>query len=327
MRRWLPPSASAIGYQTVWFDVSPWIATMAGPRPGHSCVASVMESTGTCCTRRPLVGARADLLVEVLQPLGGEPRRLAVRDDLPLVRLDLGDRFGEAVGDLGRERERAMVVGVDQVARLDPETADLDGQAEVVHVHVGVRHRDVGGGELEAERAHLVEIPDRAVREDAGTAERLVDVRLDLAPLGALAARLVEVVHDDDARRRDGADVVPPRERGRPVPLEGRGLGADERGDRVADKRPQLGEERADLGGHEPLAPRADVERFDPVREARARDLLEGVDRIHQIESFRRRISRAFSLSAASCTEDRFGFTASARSKYSSARVGWSSWR
>src|SRR2546425_9263967 len=110
-------------------------------------------------------------------------------------------------------------------------------------------------------------------------------------------------------------------------PRDGRRLRADERGDRVADERPELGEERADLGGHEPLVPRADVERFDPVRDARARDLLEGVDQVHQIVSFRRRISRAFSLSAASCTEDRFGLTASARSKYSSARVGWSSWR
>src|SRR2546430_2738693 len=213
MSRCLPPSASAIGYQTVWFDVSPWIATTAGPRPGHSCVASVMVSTVTRCTRRLLVGARSDLLVEAFQSLRGERRRLAVGDDLPLVRLDLRDRLGEAVGDLGRDRERAMVVGADQ--------------------------------------------------------------------------------------RRDG----------------------------VTGEGSELGEERADLGGHEPLASRTDVERLDPVREARARDLLEGVDEVHQIESFRCRISRAFSWSAASCTEDRFGFTASARSKYSSARVGWSSWR
>src|SRR3989441_161247 len=314
MSRWLPPSASAIGYQTVWFDVSPWIATTAGPRPGHSCVASVMVSTVTRCTRRLLVGARPDLLVEAFQSLRGERRRLAVGDDLPLVRLDLRDRLGEAVGDLGRDRERAMVVGVDQVAGLHPEPADLDGQAEIDHVH-------------EAERAYLVEVPHRAVREDAGAAERLVDVRLDLAPLRPLAARIVEIVDDDDAWGRDGQDVVPPRERGGPVPLPGRGLGADQRRDGVTGEGSELGEERADLGGHEPLASRTDVERLDPVREARARDLLEGVDEVHQIESFRCRISRAFSWSAASCTEDRFGFTASARSKYSSARVGWSSWR
>src|SRR2546425_3179738 len=49
-------------------------------------------------------------------------------------------------------------------------------------------------------------------------------------------------------------------------PRDGRRLRADERGDRVADERPELGEERADLGGHEPLVPRADVERFDPVQ-------------------------------------------------------------
>src|SRR5438093_682324 len=142
-----------------------------------------------------------------------------------------------------------------------------------------------------------------------------------------LAARIVEIVDDDDAWGRDGQDVVPPRERGGPVPLPGRGLGADQRRDGVTGEGSELGEERADLGGHEPLASRTDVERLDPVREARARDLLEGVDEVHQIESFRCRISSAFSCSAPSCTEDRFGFTASARSKYSSARVGWSSWR
>src|SRR2546422_10370937 len=158
----LPPSASAIGYQTVWFDVSPWIATTAGPRPGHSCVASVMVSTVTRCTRRLLVGARPDLLVEAFQSLRGERRRLAVGDDLPLVRLDLLDRLGEAAGDLGRDRERAMVGGVDQVAGLHPEPADLDGQAEIDHVHVGGRPRDGGGGALEPERASPAEAPPEA---------------------------------------------------------------------------------------------------------------------------------------------------------------------
>src|SRR3989475_10438446 len=104
----LPPSASAIGYQTVWFDVSPWIATTAGPRPGHSCVASVMVSTVTRCTRRLLGGAPPDLLVEAFQPLRGERRRLAVGDDLPLVRLDLRARLAEALGDPGPDRGRAM---------------------------------------------------------------------------------------------------------------------------------------------------------------------------------------------------------------------------
>src|SRR3989475_9976702 len=133
----LPPSASATGYQTGWFDVSPWIATTAGPRPGHSCVASVMVSTVTRCTRRLLVGARSDLLVEAFQSLRGERRRLAVGDDLPLVRLDLRDRLGEAVGRLRRARERAMVVGVDQVAGLPPDPPGLDAQAEIDPVPAG----------------------------------------------------------------------------------------------------------------------------------------------------------------------------------------------
>ena len=90
-------------------------------------------------------------------------------------------------------RDRPVLVGVDEVTGLHPRAADLHRQAEVHRVDVGVRHGHVGGGELEAERLDLVEVAHRAVGDHAGAAERLVDVGLHLAPLGPLAAGLVEV--------------------------------------------------------------------------------------------------------------------------------------
>src|SRR4029077_1379269 len=118
-------------------------------------------------------------------------------DDLALVGLDLRDGFGDLWRDLVGKHHHAVLIAMDQVARLDPDAADLDGDAEVHHVDVGVRDGHVGGAELELDRAALVQIAYRAVAHDAHAAERAVDVRLDLAPLGALAAGVVEIVDHD----------------------------------------------------------------------------------------------------------------------------------
>ena len=99
---------------------------------------------------------------------------------------------------------------MDEVTGLHPQAADLYRQPEVHHVHVGVRDGHVGGGELEAERLDLVEVAHRAVGDHPGTAERLVDVGLHLAHWRPLAARVVQVVDDDDPRGRNRQDIVPP---------------------------------------------------------------------------------------------------------------------
>jgi hypothetical protein len=51
-----------------------------------------------------------------------------------------------------------VLVSVEEIPGLDPEAPDLHGQPEVDHVDVGVGHGDVSGGELEAQRLHLVEV-------------------------------------------------------------------------------------------------------------------------------------------------------------------------
>src|SRR2546421_1424655 len=122
--------------------------TMVGSPPGQTRVAS---ATSPACTRSMrLVRSGPDLAVEVLELLRGEAGRLTDRDDLPLVRFDIRHRLRDLVGDLVGNGGGTVLVGVDQIAGLDPEPTHLHGNAEVDHVHPRVRHGDVRRGELEA---------------------------------------------------------------------------------------------------------------------------------------------------------------------------------
>ena len=105
-----------------------------------------------------------------------------------------------------------------------------------------------------------------------------MDVRLHLAPLGALPPRLVDVVDDDDARGGDAHDEVPPAVEARAVAVDGTGLGPDHAGGGVAHERPELGKEPADLRGDVALFAGPDLEGLDGIGHAGAGDLLERVD-------------------------------------------------
>ena len=83
----------------------------------------------------------------------------------------------------------AVLVGVNQVARLDLDTADHDGRAKIDEPDVRVTDTRVQAEELEAEGLHLVEVPRAATRDVADTAELLVDGRIDLAKLGTKPRR------------------------------------------------------------------------------------------------------------------------------------------
>src|SRR5262245_29169997 len=128
-----------------------------GLRPRHSARGEVRKGGGSPPPRM-LVGSGTDLLVELLELVRGEAGRLARGDDLPLVGFHFGDGVGNAASDVVRDRHHAVLVEVDEIAGLDPHAADLHGNAEVDHVDVGVRHRDVRGRELELERPDLVEV-------------------------------------------------------------------------------------------------------------------------------------------------------------------------
>src|SRR6266850_3524133 len=83
----------------------------------------------TLVTPRPsrgaprLVRAGPDLLVERLELVGREVLRLADADDLPLVGLHLGHRLRDLRRDVGGDRHHAVLIGMDEVARLHPQAA------------------------------------------------------------------------------------------------------------------------------------------------------------------------------------------------------------
>src|SRR5512145_373936 len=161
-----------------------------------ACTASAMTTvrSARCGGRMTIgsIGSGSDLLVELLELVDREVLGPAALDDLALVGVHPGDALGNLGGDLRWNADHAVVIAVDQVARLQPQAADLDGQAEVHHVDPGVGDGDVGRRELEAQGPDLVEVPHGAVGHDAHAPERPVDVGLNFRPLRALATGIVQ---------------------------------------------------------------------------------------------------------------------------------------
>src|SRR3990170_3748849 len=76
---------SAMLRQQTWLAVSPWMHTMAGPVPGHSCTASETPSAGTRGMARLLLvldGRRRLLRRELANQRGDEPRHIGLGDEL-----------------------------------------------------------------------------------------------------------------------------------------------------------------------------------------------------------------------------------------------------
>ena len=58
-----------------------------------------------------------------------------------------------------------MLVGVNQLARLDLLAKHLDGAAPADRAAVGMAHRQLPGERLEARPLHLVEVADGAIHD------------------------------------------------------------------------------------------------------------------------------------------------------------------
>ena len=101
-----------------------------------------------------------------------------------------------------------MLVGVDQVAGVDLDPADLDGRAEIDQPDIGVADAGIEAEELEPEGPDLVEVARAAAGDVADAAELLVDRRGDLAELGTEAGRIVEVLADGDLGAGPAGDVA-----------------------------------------------------------------------------------------------------------------------
>src|SRR5215469_358962 len=150
-----------------------------------------------------VVGARESLA----QILDAETRRFAgVEDHLFALGEQVGG-FGNLAGDVQRDDHRTVPVGMDQIVLRYHHAGDAHGFAEFDDVDIGVRRHDRSGEDKKVLRPD-VDVAHRAVGDDADAAERLVDVRLDLAPERAEAdIGTVDVLHDAQGRMRRGAEA------------------------------------------------------------------------------------------------------------------------
>lgn len=123
----------------------------------------------------------------------------------------------------------------------------------------------------------LIQVADTAVGHGARASQGLVDIALHLAPEGADRRGVVEVLDDHDPGQRRLQDEVPPVEiDGRLVGRRRRSGGPHARRHGIAGHHPQLREDTADFGAHEPGAARADVEGLDGIGHGRRVVTLQG---------------------------------------------------
>ena len=150
-------------------------------------------------------GSCSDRRLDRLDRRAGRARR---RDDHRFLARQLLQRRLQRRDLLDRHDDGAVPVGVNEVAALHRHAVDVDVDAVVDDMHIGVRRRDRAGQELKTFGDHR-NVAHAAVGDGAEAAERLVHVRLHLAPERAVAAVLaVEILDQHDAGTRRGGDVV-----------------------------------------------------------------------------------------------------------------------
>src|SRR5262249_24951883 len=101
-----------------------------------------------------------------------------------------------------------MAIGMDEIVGFHRHAGNADFAAKAFRMHPRVRRPDRTGKRLEA-RSPLRNIADRAVGDDAETAERLVDIALNLAPERAVAdIGAVDVLDHADTRAEPGPHIL-----------------------------------------------------------------------------------------------------------------------
>src|SRR6516165_4476018 len=95
------------------------------------------------------------------------------------------------------DRQDAVAIAVNQVARVDFETAYFHGLSKVDYVRVRMRDGDTTGEQLKARLLHGGQITDRAVDDAPHTAERQTDFRMNLTYERPDSRLMVHILQDD----------------------------------------------------------------------------------------------------------------------------------
>ena len=149
-------------------------------------------------------------LIKLLEQLGAsQTRRSSSRfdDGVAFVFIHENRRIQQSLFLPGRYRQEAVLVGVDQLAGLNPLPEDLHLATPVDWNHVCMPHAQPPGQCLEPGIGHLINIPYRAIRDGSDASECAMNVCVDLAPEGTGRGRLVQILHNDDLGPRDAGDV------------------------------------------------------------------------------------------------------------------------
>ena len=98
---------------------------------------------------------------------------------------------------------------MDQVARLYNLSAHLHRDVNLDQTHIGMRHQDCIGEELEPQGTRFVHIAHTTIGHDPKAAQGLVDIALHFTPEGPNGLR-IDVLHDHHPWPWHGRNRAPP---------------------------------------------------------------------------------------------------------------------
>jgi hypothetical protein len=190
------------------------------------------------------------------------------------------------------ERQYAVPVAEQQIARRNPQTGDPHRLAKTDDVHECVRGARARREQLKACLLNRRQVARRAVGDVGDTLESTQNVRVDLSDERAQPRSIVQVLRDDDPGRGRPQDVAPPVGSIRIQVADRRRCRATDRGrDGVAHDGRLIWKSAANTSICEAFVPQPHVERLNRVRDGARIESAERLD-----ESRRERIAHAVLL-------------------------------
>jgi hypothetical protein len=125
----------------------------------------------------------------------------------PLASLDFGARMGQPRGGFGRDETNAVLVGVNQVARKDFDSAQAYWRTEFHDSHISMTDTRIQAEKLKPQGTDFVEVTGTTAGNMSHATEFLMNCRRDFAELGAQTRRVVEVLPHSNQRGSLGRDV------------------------------------------------------------------------------------------------------------------------
>ena len=102
----------------------------------------------------------------------------------------------------------AVPVAMNQVARQNLQSRDLNGHAKSYDVRIRVRHSDAPREEMKPHRFHRRQIAHCSIRHATNAIEHLSDGRMNFTYQCAHARHPIDILQDQNARLRHRGQIV-----------------------------------------------------------------------------------------------------------------------